>query len=88
MKKVLATLLAGVLAASEDEDIMLITSECVVIRLHVDTISRFGRQTQGVRLVKMKDGVSVVSVALTERYEEEEITETDVEAEVSEENEE
>ena len=80
--------LAGVLSASDDEDIMLITSEGVVIRLHVDTISRFGRQTQGVRLVKMKDGVSVVSVALTERYEEEEITETDVEAEVSEENEE
>ena len=80
--------LAGVLSASDDEDIMLITSEGVVIRLHVDTISRFGRQTQGVRLVKMKDGVSVVSVALTERYEEEEITETDVEAAVSEENEE
>ena len=80
--------LAGVLSASDDEDIMLITSEGVVIRLHVDTISRFGRQTQGVRLVKMKDGVSVVSVALTERYEEEEVTETDAEAEVSEENEE
>lgn len=63
--------LAGVLSASEDEDIMLITSEGVVIRLHVDGISKFGRQTQGVRLVKMKDGVNVVSVALTERYEEE-----------------
>ena len=69
--------LAGVLSASEDEDIMLITSEGVVIRLHVDGISKFGRQTQGVRLVKMKDGVNVVSVALTERYEEE--TEPDTE---------
>ncbi len=63
--------LVGLLSASEDEDIMLITSEGVVIRLHVDSISRFGRQTQGVRLVKMNDDVSVVSVALTEKYEEE-----------------
>ena len=62
--------LAGLLSAGDDEDVMLITSEGVVIRLHVDAISRFGRQTQGVRLVKMKDGVSVVSVALTEKYEE------------------
>ncbi|MBQ3124169.1 MAG: DNA gyrase subunit A [Clostridia bacterium] len=76
--------LAGVLSASDDEDIMLITSEGVVIRLHVDSISRFGRQTQGVRLVKMKDGVSVVSVALTERYEEEEIPEEGSDAEAEE----
>lgn len=62
--------LAGLVSAGDDEDVMLITSEGVVIRLHVDGISRFGRQTQGVRLVKMKDGVSVVSVALTEKYEE------------------
>lgn len=64
--------LAGLVSAGDDEDVMLITSEGVVIRLHVDGISRFGRQTQGVRLVKMKDGVSVVSVALTEKYEESE----------------
>ena len=35
---------------------MLITSEGVVIRMHTDSISCFGRQTQGVRVVKMKDG--------------------------------
>ena len=68
--------LVGLLPASDDEDIMLITSEGVVIRLHVDSISSFSRQTQGVRLVKMKDGVSVVSIALTERYEEETTEET------------
>ncbi len=67
--------LAGVVSASDEDDVMLITSEGVVIRLHVDEISKFGRQTQGVRLVKMKDGVSVVSIALTEKYKEEEIPE-------------
>ena len=67
--------LAGVVSASDEDDVMLITSEGVVIRLHVDEISKFGRQTQGVRLVKMKDGVSVFSIALTEKYKEEEISE-------------
>lgn len=67
--------LAGVVSAGDEDDVMLITSEGVVIRLHVDEISRFGRQTQGVRLVKMKDDVNVVSVALTERYKEEEVAE-------------
>ena len=64
--------LAGVVSASDDEDVMLITSEGVVIRLHTDSISQFGRQTQGVRLVKMKDDVKVVSIALTEQYKEDE----------------
>lgn len=66
-------LLAGVVSASDDEDVMLITSEGVVIRMHVDGISKFGRQTQGVRVVKMEEGTSVVSIALTERYKEEEM---------------
>ncbi|MGM9936500.1 MAG: DNA gyrase subunit A [Candidatus Ornithomonoglobus sp.] len=64
--------LAGVVSASEDQDLMLITSEGIVIRMHVDEISKFGRHTQGVRLMKLAEGVKVVSVALTERYQEEE----------------
>lgn len=64
--------LAGVVSASEEQDLMLITSDGVVIRMHVDEISKFGRHTQGVRLMKLAEGVKVVSVALTERYQEEE----------------
>ena len=73
--------LAGVVSAADDEDVMLITSEGVVIRMHVDGISKFGRQTQGVRVVKMEEGTSVVSVALTERYKEEEMPEETTETE-------
>ena len=61
----------GLVSAADDSDLMLITSEGVVIRMHTDEISKFGRHTQGVRLVKMADDVKVVSVALTERYKEE-----------------
>lgn len=63
--------LIGLVSAPEDSDIMLITSDGVVIRMHVDEISIYGRQTQGVRLMKLSDGVKTVSVALTEREEEE-----------------
>ena len=63
--------LIGLVSAPEDSDLMLITSDGVVIRMHVDEISMFGRQTQGVRLMKLADNVKTVSVALTEREDEE-----------------
>ena len=80
--------LVGMTSVNDSEDVMLITSEGVVIRMHADEISTFGRQTQGVRLMRLADEVSVVSLALTERYEEEEAESEATEGEepVSEEN--
>ena len=63
--------LLGVVPADENGDVMLITSEGIVIRMHVDEISTFGRQTQGVRLMRLADGVQCVSFAITDRDEEE-----------------
>ncbi len=59
--------LVGMTAVSDNEDVMLITSEGIVIRMHTDEISTYSRQTQGVRLMRLDKGVSVVSLALTER---------------------
>lgn len=73
--------LIGMLSASEDSDVMLITSEGVVIRMHADEISRLGRQTQGVHLMRLADGVNVVSMALTERDDESDEQETEQETE-------
>lgn len=64
--------IAGMKAVTDDDDIMLITSDGVVIRLHSAEISTYGRQTQGVRLMRLDDGVQVVSVARTEHEEESE----------------
>lgn len=69
--------LTGAVSAAEDMDLMLITSEGVVIRMHVDEISKLGRHTQGVRLMRLAEGVKVVSIALTERYKEEETNDAD-----------
>ncbi|MBR0365352.1 MAG: DNA gyrase subunit A [Clostridia bacterium] len=62
--------IAGVVSAPEDADLMLITSEGVVIRMHVDEISTYSRSTQGVRVMRLADGIKVVSIALADRYQE------------------
>lgn len=56
-------LLTGVLVMEENEELMLITSEGVIIRLRGRDISQIGRVSQGVKLMNLDEGVSVVSVA-------------------------
>ena len=48
---------------------MLITSDGVLIRTRADEISTFGRQTQGVRIMKLANDVKLVSMAKTAREE-------------------
>ena len=62
--------LIGAVRAEGDEDLMLINSNGTIIRMAVADISRQGRATQGVRLMKAKkdeDTVDVVAIALAER---------------------
>ena len=63
--------LAGMVGVGENTDVMLITSEGVVIRMNTEEISTYGRQTQGVRLMKLDEGVKVVGIAVTDHEEEE-----------------
>ncbi len=63
----------GMTAISPEDDLMIITSAGVVIRMDTAEISSLGRSTQGVRLVRLEDGVSVVSFAVCEKAEDEEI---------------
>ena len=66
----------SVTTVKDDEDIMMITSEGVIIRIPASGISTIGRSTKGVRLMRLKDGVKVVSIGITEHEEPEEETET------------
>jgi len=63
-------LIAGCKVVCDDEDIMMITSDGVIIRTGVDEISMFGRVTQGVRVMKLADDISVVSIAKADKEEE------------------
>jgi DNA gyrase subunit A len=63
--------LAGIEGITDDDDIMMITSDGVLIRMHTDEISTYSRQTQGVRLMRLSDDVKVYGFAKTDRAEDE-----------------
>ena len=55
--------IVGAQMVSEDDDMMIINSDGVLIRLRVNEISLFGRVTSGVKLMKTDDEVNIVSIA-------------------------
>ena len=59
------------LLADEAEDILLITDDGTIIRVPVGSISTLGRNTQGVRLMRVAEESKVVGVARAEAEEEE-----------------
>ena len=76
--------IAGIKVVAETDDVMLITSDGMVIRMKTSEISRIGRLTKGVRLMRLDDDVMVVSLAITEEEEEpEETSETTENAETA-----
>lgn len=62
--------IAGMKIVSPEDDIILITSEGVIIRMDTEEISTYGRVTKGVRLIRLGEGVSVVTVASVQKDEE------------------
>ncbi|SDN95831.1 DNA gyrase subunit A [Alkalicoccus daliensis] len=60
---------------SKDHDLMLITTNGVLIRIRVEEISQTGRNTQGVRLIRVGDGEFVSTVARVNIKEDEETQE-------------
>ena len=63
---------AGLKAVTDEDDIMMITSGGIIIRTHTAEISTFGRQTQGVRIMKLAEDTKVVSIETTPHIDEEE----------------
>lgn len=59
--------LAGLKVVTDEDDIMLISSDGTIIRMDVDSISSIGRNTQGVTLMRIEEGNSVVSVTRVEK---------------------
>jgi DNA gyrase subunit A len=56
----------GAVLVGEDDEIMLISSNGTLIRTPVDDISIQGRNTQGVRLIRVEEGQRLVGVARIE----------------------
>ncbi|HHY77038.1 MAG TPA: DNA gyrase subunit A, partial [Clostridiales bacterium] len=55
--------LVGAKVVKEDCEVMLISAEGVIIRMHVKDISKMGRSTQGVTLMKVSENDNVVALA-------------------------
>ena len=62
----------GVKAVHENDEIMIINTEGIVIRMKCKGISVLGRITSGVKLINLKDGDIVASIAKVRKGDEEE----------------
>ena len=61
----------GAKAVNEENEIMMINTEGIIIRLQCSDISILGRITSGVKLINLPDGVTVASFAKVREKEEE-----------------
>ena len=55
-----------------DDDLMIITDKGMVIRTFLGDVSKFGRDTQGIRLIKLNDGHLVSAIAVVPHQDESE----------------
>ena len=62
--------LCGIAAVGDDDDIMLITSEGVIIRIHTEDISLLSRNTQGVKVMRVDENVSIFGITVVKKEEE------------------
>ena len=68
-------LVAGILSVTGNEDVMLIADNGVIIRMAVETINVYKRDTKGVRVMRLDDGGRIIALAAVEKTEEEEAAE-------------
>lgn len=62
---------AGIQMVDDSVDVMMISDDGIIIRMAADSISRYGRVTKGVILMRLSEDVHVISIASTEKEEEE-----------------
>lgn len=67
----------GITSVKDDDELMLITTEGIIIRLQVSQISSVGRNTQGVKLINVQEGVKVICMAKVRQDEPQDEEETD-----------
>lgn len=60
---------AMIAPVKEDEDVIMISSDGIVIRTHVDQISTFQRPSKGVKVMRVNDGEKVATISVVDRFE-------------------
>jgi DNA gyrase subunit A len=69
--------LVGILDVTEDEDLMITCKSGITIRMAVNQVSRQGRATQGVKLIRLDDDDAIAAITKLARYEVENNDDTD-----------
>lgn len=59
----------GFKSTDNNKDLMIITSDGIIIRMDINSISQMGRVTKGVRLINLKDKNKVASISVIEKEE-------------------
>lgn len=60
---------AMIAPVKEDEDVIMISSDGIVIRTHVDQISTFLRPSKGVKVMRVNEGEKVATISVVDRFE-------------------
>lgn len=55
--------LVGAMVVDEEDDVLLINSSGVIIRIPAKEISRLGRATQGVKIMNVGEDVNIIALA-------------------------
>lgn len=76
--------LASIRAVTEDEDLIVISSDGIIIRVRISDIPVYGRASGGVRIMRLSDGVCVVNTATVESAENEEVSKIEIDPEEAE----
>ena len=63
--------LVGAMTVLDDDEIFLINSDGIIIRIEASDVSRLGRTTQGVRIMKVEEETEIVAMAKSIREEDE-----------------
>ena len=61
--------LIGAMVVDEDDEVLLINSDGIIIRIRAEEVSELGRATQGVKIMKVEDGTRIVAMARAIREE-------------------
>ena len=67
----------GIKAVDEDDEIMIINTDGIVIRMKCSTISILGRITSGVKLINLQESNKIASIAKVRKGDEDEEEETE-----------
>ncbi len=62
---------AMIAPVKDDDDVIMITSDGIVIRTHADQISAFKRPSKGVKVMRVNEGEKIATISVVDRLEEE-----------------